>query len=112
MHMSPRESSGRPGTRAPHIDLGSGSTLDFCGREFVLLTGSDGGKWLDAVRASSTRIAAHAVEAAEFPEAYGISSSGASLVRPDGFVAWRSHDDGDASAERLDGVIARICARG
>jgi aklavinone 12-hydroxylase len=27
---------------------------------------------------------------ARFEQSYGISSAGASLVRPDGFVAWRS----------------------
>ena len=25
-----------------------------------------------------------------FPEQYGVSASGATLVRPDGFVAWRA----------------------
>jgi len=27
-----------------------------------------------------------------FPAAYGLTPSGASLVRPDGFVAWRSKE--------------------
>ena len=46
------------------------STLDWFGKDFVLLSGAD-------------------VSNARFLEAYGISSSGAVLVRPDGFVAWR-----------------------
>jgi len=25
-------------------------------------------------------------------EAFGVSSTGASLIRPDGYIAWRSHD--------------------
>ena len=30
------------------------------------------------------------IDADGFPEAYGISREGATLVRPDGIVAWRS----------------------
>jgi hypothetical protein len=42
-----------------------------------------------------------------FAEAYGISRNGASLVRPDGFIAWRSQGD---TADRV-GVLREALAR-
>ncbi|HEY6737346.1 MAG TPA: hypothetical protein VI076_00705, partial [Actinopolymorphaceae bacterium] len=42
--IPPRELGGRPGTRAPHVEVGDvdgGSTLDLYGRAFVLLLGRD-----------------------------------------------------------------------
>ena len=80
---SPHEPTARPGSRAPHVALADGSsTLDLFGRGFVTLTGSE----VD-----------HAVA-----EAYGIGPAGAVLVRPDGFVAWRSQNAStDAVREAL-----------
>ena len=42
IHENPHEPSGRPGTRAPHVALDAGSTLDLFGRGFVVLSPSDG----------------------------------------------------------------------
>src|SRR5215218_3978514 len=42
VHQHPSETRGRPGTRAPHVELATGSTLDLCGRGFVLLAGPEG----------------------------------------------------------------------
>src|SRR6185369_12030718 len=40
VHMNPRESKARPGTRAPHVVLANGqSTIDLFGRGYVLLAG-------------------------------------------------------------------------
>src|SRR5215210_3546584 len=39
----PSTSRGRPGSRAPHVPVGDGSTLDLLGAGFVLLVGPDGG---------------------------------------------------------------------
>jgi 2-polyprenyl-6-methoxyphenol hydroxylase-like FAD-dependent oxidoreductase len=95
----PRESQGRPGSRAPHLWIEKGgqriSTLDLFGRGFVLLTSSGGAGWAHASRASAREITgldfeAHVIPSAEFATAYGIGDSGAVLVRPDGFVAWRA----------------------
>ena len=41
-----------------------------------------------------------------FCEAYGIGPSGASLVRPDGFVAWRAQDA--SSAGELTSVLRKV----
>jgi 2-polyprenyl-6-methoxyphenol hydroxylase-like FAD-dependent oxidoreductase len=100
----PREPSGRPGFRAPHVpvtvDGVERSTLDLFGRNFVVLAGSDGDRWCGAARAASSslgvpvhasRIGAEVADAAGEVEAvYGIGPGGAVLVRPDGFVVWRA----------------------
>ena len=82
LHEHPSESKARPGTRAPHLWLGENcSTLDLLGRDYVLLAAPD---WKAA-----TEYPVHRIDHAEFPAAYGLSPTGAVLVRPDGFVAWR-----------------------
>ena len=98
-HEDPRASFGRPGTRAPHLwimrDGARISTLDLFGEGFTLLAGPEGGGWLDAGRKAAARFedlpfSAHQIGDAGFAEAYGLTASGAALVRPDGFVGWRS----------------------
>src|SRR4029453_12435571 len=95
----PRESQGRPGSRAPHVWIDKDghrvSTLDLFGRGFVLLTTGEGAAWVNASRAAARQIPgldfdAHVISCPEFATAYGIGDHGAVLVRPDGFVAWRS----------------------
>ena len=96
---------GRPGRRAPHVwaeHQGKRiSTLDLFGKSFVLLAGADGAAWAEAAKkisfALGIDIAAYCVgpkgglvtSKGEFESAASISSQGAILVRPDGFVAWR-----------------------
>lgn len=95
----PRESQGRPGSRAPHLwidkDSQRISTLDLFGRGFALLTSPGGAAWADASRAAARAVTgldfdAHVIGSNHFATAYGIGDSGAVLVRPDGFVAWRA----------------------
>ena len=82
LHEHPRESKGRPGTRAPHIWLSEGcSTLDLLGRGYVMLAGPE---WN-----SPTNLKIHRLGKPEFLGAYGITSREAVLIRPDGFVEWR-----------------------
>ena len=110
LHESPRESKGRPGTRAPHVWLERGgekiSTLDLFGRGFVLLAGPEGSAWREVAGAG-----VDVVQNGEntFPAAYGITPSGAVLVRPDGFVGWRGE-----SPQDLSGVISSLlcCSTG
>jgi 2-polyprenyl-6-methoxyphenol hydroxylase-like FAD-dependent oxidoreductase len=99
VHGDPRESFGRPGTRAPHMwihhDGRKMSTLDLFGRSFVLLTPPAGEAWFAAAREAAGQFAgleldAHIIEYEGFAAAYGLTEDGATLVRPDGFVAWRS----------------------
>ncbi len=102
LQLDPSQTGGRPGTRAPHVPIGDGSTLDLMGRGFVLLAGPEGEEI--AVPGVTT----HIVDAAGFPEAYGIGPAGAALVRPDGIVAWRS--SGPAAPDAVSDVLARITA--
>jgi len=100
----PRESQGRPGSRAPHMwidpstTLGAGgriSTLDLFGGGFVLLTSEGGSNWVSASKTAAAQIPgldfdAHVIQSDKFAAAYGIGDNGAVIVRPDGFVAWRA----------------------
>jgi len=113
VHEHPSQSRGRPGSRAPHVWIAQAdgtriSTLDWFRGAFVVLAGAGGKAWLDA--AGVLQLEAHQV-AADVCEAYGISSAGATLVRPDGFVAWRSDSlAGDPGAE-LSRAVGAILAR-
>jgi 2-polyprenyl-6-methoxyphenol hydroxylase-like FAD-dependent oxidoreductase len=115
-HADPRTTLGVPGSRAPHVWLTrSGSrvsTIDLTGH-YLLLAGSEGLPWLDAAGVARSRFRGLPLDAylvgrdlgdaeGRFLQAYGLSSSGASLVRPDGFVAWRcEHAAHDPSATML-----------
>ena len=99
IHGDPRESGGMPGTRAPHVALASGGCAhDLYGSDFVVLTGPEASDDLDG----------HALDAAG-SAAFGIGPTGAVLVRPDGFVAWRA--TGNASAEEADAALATALCR-
>ena len=98
-HEHPSDSKGRPGARAPHLWIQLRgqriSTLDLFRGSFVLLAGPDGSAWFDVAPKAAARVAglqldAHRIVDDGFTAAYGISASGATLVRPDGFVAWRA----------------------
>jgi 2-polyprenyl-6-methoxyphenol hydroxylase-like FAD-dependent oxidoreductase len=116
--------SATPGCRAPHVWLGRPdedlSTLDLIGTAFTLLTGSNGGAWraaaADAARDLGIRIDAYVVggpglhDRGGFAPAYGLQGDGAVLVRPDGYVAWRSAT-GPAERGRLRSALTQILAR-
>jgi 2-polyprenyl-6-methoxyphenol hydroxylase-like FAD-dependent oxidoreductase len=106
LHENPHEPTGRPGTRAPHVELDGGSTLDLFGRGFVVLSPSDA--WRPAAEAAS--VDAHRIEAPAFAEAYGTGEEGAVLVRPDGFIAWRARRAPDGP-EELATALAHILDR-
>jgi 2-polyprenyl-6-methoxyphenol hydroxylase-like FAD-dependent oxidoreductase len=126
-HQNPRESKGRPGTRAPHLWLRRGSeqvsTIDLFGGNFTILAGPEGSAWCAAAREAAGRVRinvdAHQIGAQgafgdpehAFPAAYGITPGGAVLVRPDGFVAWRAKTADDAAARTLSGVLMSILCR-
>lgn len=103
-HADPRTTQGMPGSRAPHLWLtrknARVSTHDLTGN-YVLLTGSEGAKWMSAARAAADQCNGVTLDAwsvgkdltdadGKFAEAFGIDNAGATLIRPDGFVAWRS----------------------
>jgi len=118
--------TGEPGTRAPHVWLEQDgeriSTLDLFERVPVLLT-RRGSEWEQAATAAAAEtgvpLACHTVgeggtvraEAdTDWPAAYGIGPDGAVLVRPDGFVAWRSEEGAEAGDARalLESVLRKV----
>jgi len=136
LDIDPRQSRGLPGTRAPHVELGRGgktlSTLDLYMGDFVLMSGPDGGAWADAAAAArrdlGIDVQSYTVDRAStggelvdlhgddegatpFWEAYGIGPSGASLVRPDGYVAWRAAQHTAEAPERLSAALRQVLAR-
>ena len=110
---NPREPTGRPGFRAPHVPIGADrSTLDLFGREFVVVAGPDGERWLGAARAAGDACGVTVETYCLGPDAadvYGFGADGASLVRPDGFVAWRGSDV-DALSGALRAAVCRVSA--
>jgi putative polyketide hydroxylase len=108
----PDQWAGQPGTRAPHLvlrgaDGQSASTLDLFQRGWVLLTQDD--RW--AAAAGCTAVDFVCINASDVPgpmrfdEAYGIRPDGASLVRPDGYIAARwTTMPADPAAELADAL--------
>ena len=125
-HDNPRETRGRPGTRAPHIVLERRgekiSSLDLFGGNFALLTGPEGNGWKESGRDAAKQlglsldvyqIGSDVVTDPNgaFADAYGISRSGAVIVRPDGFVAWRAKNADGASASLIRDALAALLCR-
>ena len=117
---------GRPGSRAPHIWVENKgkriSTLDLCGKSFVLLAGAEGASWVEAAKKVSSvlgiDIGAYragpegdlVTSKGEFESAAGISSQGAILVRPDDFVVWRQRRQvSDHQAELEQAMRQALC---
>lgn len=113
----PREAGGRPGTRAPHVELAPGrSTLDLFGAGFVLLTGGCGQDWreaADVVARSGLPVTAPppGTRADALAAACGIGPAGAVLVRPDGFVGWRRRAGATDHAAELHRALTGLLAR-
>ncbi|MFF3176683.1 FAD-dependent oxidoreductase [Streptomyces sp. NPDC057900] len=123
--------TGEPGSRAPHLWVRRAgeriSTLDLYERSFVLLTDGADVAWRRAAARVgdqlSVRLDAFGIgtgpggdlepeAGADWAEAHGTSTEGAVLVRPDGFVAWRS-PAGVADAEAtLRDVMVSLLRRG
>ena len=122
----PHAPSGRPGSRAPHLVVphrgARVSTIDLFTDRWVLASGPRGTEWADWVRRSSAArvlgVVWHGVQpagdlvdaAGRFSAAYGVSTDGAVLMRPDGFVAWR-HATAADGATALDQALERLWIR-
>jgi 2-polyprenyl-6-methoxyphenol hydroxylase-like FAD-dependent oxidoreductase len=120
-HADPRETRGIPGSRAPHVWLTKSgerkSTLDLV-EKYVLFAGPEGTDWARAAKAVASDRPDVPLDVycvgrdlgdpdGRFSAAYGISSKGASLVRPDGFVAWRSPGEASDPTQVLREALAR-----
>ena len=109
--------SARPGGRAPHVALERGgqrlSTIDLVGKDFVLLTATAGRAWSAAAR--DLGLGAFAIgdggltdPDGQWATAYDLEDAGAVLVRPDGYVGWRSRGMTADPAASLREAIACI----
>jgi putative polyketide hydroxylase len=101
--LRPDEWAGQPGTRAPHLwvmkDGERISTLDLLQRSWVLLAADE--RWRVAAAHAGERLGLDVTclrigdelrppDEVAFRAAFGLDRAGASLIRPDGYVAWRS----------------------
>lgn len=121
--LRPEQWAGQPGTRAPHMWITVGgeqrSTLDLFQRTWVLLAEDE--RWRPAVLAAVAALGieltfvhigvdAHPSDAEAFRKSLGLRKGGASLVRPDGYLAWRSLDCPANSIQVLSHALGQVSA--
>jgi len=122
--LKPLELNGLPGTRVPHLWVEREgqriSTLDLLDGRFVLLTGPDGTAWGEAAPRMAAslgiELAAYRISSDgdlldlenQWQTKMGVSAEGVVLVRPDGFVAWRSNILPTNPVQQLERVFAHI----
>lgn len=115
----------RPGARAPHSWVRSRgdkiSTIDLYDGGFVLLTGQDGSAWTNAAERINKDLELPLKSfslgrdlmpvdepVAALLDRYGLGSTGAVLIRPDGFVGFRSAAHGHDEYSRLLDALTHI----
>jgi len=86
----------RPGSRFPHVWLDSArqrSTRDLFDKDLTLIVGPDGDAWVAAAAQVSQKLSipinCYKLEKTERESGIQAGRTGATLVRPDGVVAWR-----------------------
>ncbi|WDL90475.1 FAD-dependent monooxygenase [Bacillus sp. HNR-4] len=118
--MDSVELNGRPGTRAPHFfgtyDGKEVSILDLLGNDFVLLTIAENRTWAECVQNVSSTLGINIkfysvglrgdfiAQEDIFRKLYGLGDEGAVLIRPDGFIGWRSEKE----VVNLDTVLNEV----
>ncbi len=125
VHDLARNLDGSPGSRVPHAWLEQAgrrlSTLDLVGPGFALLSGPAAQDWCVAARVIAARLGldlkafriapdgdARDTEGT-WTDTAGVGDHGALLVRPDGFVAWRTREAARDGEAVLEGVLRGIC---
>lgn len=118
----PDEWNGQPGTHMPHFwvlkDGEKVPTLDLVGQRVWTLT-SESNKWSEAVstvnESSSVPLnfvplgdSVQLVDGDDFQKSFSVSQSGAALIRPDGYIAWRVEELPPNAAETLKGVMSKV----
>lgn len=124
--QSPELWTGQPGTRAAHIVLERDgrtiSSLDLFSSRFVLLVGPDGQNWIETAQhvrdtlhlpMDMYQIGGHKADFSnpgnDFLDAYGITSTGAVIVRPDGYIGWRK-PVAEGNKEEMEQVLTNALA--
>ncbi|TKI86216.1 FAD-dependent oxidoreductase [Bacillus mycoides] len=116
--------NGRPGTRAPHFwgtyEGKEVSILDLFGSNFVLLTGAEHSTWTEAANVVSSglgvKIKVYQVgltgdfidQGNFFRKLYGIENGGAVVIRPDGFIGWRTENEVVKPGILLEEIMNRL----
>jgi len=114
MFEDPATPAGRPGTRAAHIwidrDGERMSTRDLLTGDFVLLTGGPTTPATKAAERLGVPIDAYTLPPETgWTDAYGVPETGTVLIRPDGFIAWRTRDA--LTAEALEAALRTVLNR-
>jgi 2-polyprenyl-6-methoxyphenol hydroxylase-like FAD-dependent oxidoreductase len=126
LHENPRDSRARVGTRAPHAWVVRNgervSTLDLFGRHFVIIGGATSDSWTRALAAANDakqvpfHVDVYQAGAGSFEDpdgsleaAYGLGA-GIVLIRPDGFVAWRSKTPA-GSPSAVTGALSQVVCK-
>jgi putative polyketide hydroxylase len=105
----------RPGSRAPHLWIERQGTtlsiLDLFGGRFVLLMGSDCQFAKADISGADVLQNGTDFVAGSFEKIYDITSVGAVLVRPDGYVGarWESLASKDQIKAALDEILGAVC---
>jgi hypothetical protein len=98
----------------PHFPLHDGgegmSTIDFAGRDFVLLTGPEGGGWISAAETLS-RPEVHQLSDDRALAGLRLTGGAALIVRPDGIIGWRSEEPAQDHAAALDSAMQQLTGR-
>jgi putative polyketide hydroxylase len=125
--LSREDLTGQPGSRVPHLWLERDghriSTLDLLDGRFVLLAGPAGAPWQQVatevagslgITLSAYRVGADG-DLLDLENGWqtrmGVEASGAVLVRPDGFVAWRTDTLPTSPEASLEQVLISILCR-
>lgn len=109
--------SARPGGRAPHVSFERDgkrmSTIDLVGNGFTLLSAAGGSAWTAAASelAGDLPLKFMMIDEPEFMSAYDVDETGAVLVRPDGYVGWRSRAGTSDPSAALRGAMTAILGR-
>ena len=119
--LRPEQWAGQPGTRAPHAWVTVGdeelSTLDLFQRTWVLL--AEDRRWGPAATHAARQLGidmefvhlgadARPADEEAFRAGLGLGPGGASLVRPDGYLAWRSAAWPADSAQALTSALGQV----
>lgn len=117
--------SGHPGVRAPHVWLEREgerlSSIDLVGPEFSLIASAGGQEWQAIAEATGKKLGLELechplgeelvdVEGT-FEDRFGLSDTGAVLLRPDGFIAWRATELQPSAARDLENALSSVLMR-
>ena len=125
VHADPRTTNGVPGSRAPHVWLNRDRQTPLHHRPDRPLSPAHRQRrqdWLTAARAAGDHFNGLTLDAcsvgkdltdpdSRFLNAYGITNTGATLIRPDGFVAWRSPTNTNDMTRDLTAALSQSLGR-